>query len=163
MIGLPLLLFGATTTLMHGTTAMAGKKYFTRDEANRTLPLVRRIVQDIVDEYGRWKESLATYELAAGTQRAGEPESAEAMGLRERVDEIARTINGYIAELEQVGCVLKGFDDGLVDFRARLDDRDVWLCWKLGEDEIGHWHEIDQGYRNRHPLETEPAGGALDR
>lgn len=142
---------------------MAGRTYFTRDEANRTLPLVRRIVQDIVEEYGRWKESLAQYELAAGAQRAGEPESAEAMALREQVDEIARTINGYIAELEQVGCVLKGFDDGLVDFRARFDDRDVWLCWKLGEAEVGHWHEIDQGYRNRHPLEREPAGDALDR
>jgi hypothetical protein len=139
------------------------KKYFTRDEANRTLPLVRRIVQDIVDEYGRWKDSLGRYELAAGAQGPGLPESAEAVDLRERVDEIAKTINGYITELEQVGCVLKGFDDGLVDFRGRLDDRDVWLCWKLGEDEVGHWHEIDQGYRHRHPLEPEPAGDALNR
>ena len=139
------------------------RKHFTRDEANRTLPLVRRIVQDIVDEYGQWKASLAGYELAAGAQRSGEPESAEAVVLRERVDEIARTINGYIAELEQVGCVLKGFDDGLVDFRSQLDGRDVWLCWKLGEEEVGHWHEIDQGYRNRQPLEPEPAGDATAR
>jgi len=139
------------------------KKYFTRDEANRTLPLVRRIVQDIVDEYGRWKDSLGRYELAAAAQGPGQPESPEAVELREQVDEIAKTINGYITELEQIGCVLKGFDDGLVDFRGRIDDRDVWLCWKLGEDEIGHWHEIDQGYRHRHPLEPEPAGDSLNR
>jgi hypothetical protein len=139
------------------------RKYFTPDEANRTLPLVRRIVEDIVAAYGEWKESLGRYELAAAGQRAGSGESPEAVALRERVDEVARTINGYITELEQVGCVLKGFDDGLVDFRGRLDDRDVWLCWKLGEAAVGHWHEMDEGYRSRRPLEPEPAGDRADR
>ncbi|MDH4351275.1 MAG: DUF2203 domain-containing protein [Gemmatimonadota bacterium] len=138
-------------------------KYFTRDEANRTLPLVRRIVQDIVDDYGRWKECLAKYELAAANQRPEDGESEAAVELRERVDAVAQHINGYIAELEQIGCVLKGFDDGLVDFRGQLEGRDVWLCWRLGEPDVGHWHEIDEGYRNRRPFEREPAGGPLDR
>lgn len=138
-------------------------KYFSRDEANRTLPLVQRIVQDIVDDYERWKESLGQYELAAAHQRPEEGESPEAVALREQVDLIAQHINGYIAELEQIGCVLKGFDDGLVDFRGTLEGRDVWLCWRLGEPDVGHWHEIDEGYRNRRPLEPEPAGGSLDR
>lgn len=138
-------------------------KYFTRDEANRTLPLVRRIVQDIVDDYGRWKESLGRYELAAAHQRPEHGESPEAVAARELVDAIAQRINGYVAELEQIGCVLKGFDDGLVDFRGKLDDRDVWLCWRLGELGVGHFHEIDEGYRNRRPLEPEPAGGSVDR
>lgn len=138
-------------------------KRFTRDEANRTLPLVRRIVQDIVDDYGRWKERLGQYELAAAHQRSEEGESVEAVALRQEVDGIAQRINGYIAELEQVGCVLKGFDDGLVDFRGQLDGRDVWLCWRLGEADVGHWHEIDEGYRNRRPLEPEPAGGGRER
>lgn len=138
-------------------------KRFTRDEANRTLPLVRRIVQDIVDDYGRWRERLGQYELAAAHQRPEEGESAEAVALRQEVDGIAQRINGYIAELEQVGCVLKGFDDGLVDFRGQLDGRDVWLCWRLGEADVGHWHEIDEGYRSRRPLEPEPAGGGRER
>jgi hypothetical protein len=138
-------------------------KYFTRDEANRTLPLVRRIVQDIVDDYGHWKECLSRYELVAAHQRPEEGESADAVALRERVDVIAQQINKYITELEQIGCVLKGFDDGLVDFRGQLDDRDVWLCWRLGEPDVGHWHEIDEGFRSRRPLEPEPAGGPLDR
>ena len=139
------------------------RKYFTPDEANRTLPLVRRIVEDIVAAYGQWKEALGRYELAAAAQQGSEGESAQAVALRERVDEVARTINAYISELEQVGCVLKGFDDGLVDFRGRLDDRDVWLCWKLGEAAVGHWHEMDEGYRSRRPLEPEPAGESADR
>jgi hypothetical protein len=139
------------------------RHYFTPDEANRTLPLVRRIVQDIVDEYERWKDGLARFEAAVARQHPGEAESSEAASLQRRVDEIAQRINGYIAELEQIGCVLKGFDDGLVDFRGRLDDRDVWFCWKLGEPEVGHWHEIDEGFRSRRPIVPEPAGDSADR
>jgi hypothetical protein len=135
------------------------KKYFTLEEANRTLPLVRRIVQDIVADYRGWKECLARYELAAVHRRPEQGESPEAAALRANVDEIAHRINGFIAELEQVGCVLKGFDDGLVDFRSHLEGRDVYLCWKLGEDEIAHWHELDRGYRNRRPLVPAPADG----
>jgi len=44
-----------------------------------------------------------------------------------------------------------------------LEGREVWLCWRLGEPDVGHWHELDEGYRNRRPLEPEPAGGSLDR
>jgi hypothetical protein len=138
-------------------------RIFRRDEANRTLPLVQRIVQDIVDDYGRWKESLGQYELAAAHQRPDSGESPEAVAMRQQVDVVAQRINGYIAELEQIGCVLKGFDDGLVDFRGRLDGRDVWLCWRLGEAEVNHWHEMDEGYRSRRPLEPEPAGEPHDR
>jgi hypothetical protein len=139
------------------------RKHFTREEATRTLPLVRRIVQDIVDDYEAWKECLGQYELAAARQRPEEGESADAVVLREQVDEIARRINAYIAELEEIGCVLKGFDDGLVDFRGEVDGREVWLCWKLGEPEVGHWHELDEGYRNRRPLEPMSAGDRRDR
>ena len=138
-------------------------RIFRRDEANRTLPLVQRIVQDIVDDYGRWKESLGQYEVAAAHQRPDSGESPEAVAMRQQVDVVAQRINGYIAELEQIGCVLKGFDDGLVDFRGRLDGRDVWLCWRLGEAEVNHWHEMDEGYRSRRPLEPEPAGEPHDR
>lgn len=139
------------------------RKYFTPDEANRTLPLVQRIVHDIVDAYNQWKDALRRYELAAAAQRGDQAELPEAVAARQRVDEVARTINGYIGELEQVGCVLKGFDDGLVDFRGQIDGRDVWLCWKLGEPAVSHWHEIDEGVSGRRPLEPEPAGDRADR
>lgn len=139
------------------------RHYFTPDEANRTLPLVRRIVRDIVDEYERWKDGLARFETAVARQHPGEAESSESFALQRRVDDIAQRINGYIAELEQIGCVLKGFDDGLVDFRGRLDDRDVWFCWKLGEAEVAHWHEIDEGFRGRRPIVGQPAGDSAER
>ena len=160
MSALSLLLFGHRHT---DRDPQMDTRIFTRDEANRTLPLVQRIVQDIVDDYGRWKESLGGYELAAAHQRPDSGESPEAVAMRQQVDVVAQRINGYIAELEQIGCVLKGFDDGLVDFRGRLDGRDVWLCWRLGEADVSHWHEMDEGYRSRRPFEPEPAGESHDR
>ena len=68
---------------------------------------------------------------------------------------LAQQINGYLDELSSVGCVFKGFDDGLVDFYSKLDGRDVFLCWRLGESEIAHWHELDSGFAGRQSLVPE--------
>jgi hypothetical protein len=65
----------------------------------------------------------------------------------------ADRINRYLQELEAVGCVFKGFDAGLVDFYSLREDRPVFLCWKLGEDRITHWHEIDAGFSGRQPID----------
>lgn len=130
-------------------------RYFTVDEANRTLPLVRRIVADIVRDYRRWRERLHRYELVATRDRADAGESPEAESLRLEVDALAHRINGYVEELSPVGCALKGFEEGLVDFRSRLDDRDILLCWKLGEDVVSHWHELEAGFMGRQPLEPD--------
>jgi hypothetical protein len=127
-------------------------KYFTVDQANRTLPLVRRIVIDIVEEYGRWKEHVFRYELVAAGSSADKGESVEQVALREKVDDSAQRINQFVEELVGIGCVLKGFEEGLVDFHSRLDGRDVLLCWRLGEESIEYWHEADAGYAGRQPL-----------
>lgn len=133
--------------------------YFTLEQANNTLPLVRRIAQDIVDDYQRWKANMSRYEAIAARDRPAGGESAGAEALRAEVDAVAGRINDYIDELKQIGCVLKGFDDGLVDFHSKLDDRDIFLCWKLGEDLVSHWHEIDSGFAARQPVAREPVGG----
>jgi hypothetical protein len=130
-------------------------KYFTVDQANRTLPLVKRIVADIVDEYGRWKEHVFRYELVAAGSTAQQGETAEQVELRGRVDDSAQRINDFVEELARIGCIFKGFEEGLVDFRARMEDRDVLLCWKLGEDAIEYWHELDAGFRGRQPIPLE--------
>lgn len=132
----------------------AGTRHFTLDEANRTLPLVKRIVADITAEYGEWRELVRRYEVVAGGSKADEGESAEQIRLREAISRVARRVTSYVGELEQIGCVLKGFDDGVVDFPARLEGRDVLLCWKLGEPEVGHWHEVHAGFAGRQPIST---------
>ena len=134
-------------------------KYFTVDEANATLPYVRRIVEDIVADYHRWRDCIYQYEVLAAGRTSDEGETEEQVVVREEVDNIAQRINGYINELAAVGCVFKGFEGGLVDFRSRREGRDVFLCWKLGEDDVGHWHEVDSGFAGRQPLRPQPVVG----
>lgn len=134
-------------------------KYFTVEEANRTLPLVSRIITDIVEEHAVWRERLRRYELVAASSRGDGAEPEEQVRLREEVEEAARRIEGYIAELEMVGCLFKGFEQGLVDFYGKLNGRDILLCWKLGEPAIEYWHELDAGYAGRQELVPELVSG----
>jgi hypothetical protein len=124
-------------------------KYFTADEANRTLPFVRRIVSDITSLYPDWRELVSRYELAAAQAKPEWGESPDQLALRSQIEDIARRITAYLAELEAVGCVFKGFQEGLVDFYGKLDGRDVFWCWKQGEERIEHWHEIEAGFAGR--------------
>ncbi len=129
-------------------------RYFTLEEANATIPYISRIVEDIVAEYEKWRDCIFRYEvIAAKSTSDGETEAQEE--LRREVDDIAQRINAYIDELTQVGCIFKGFDGGLVDFRSRIDGREAFLCWKLGEPEVQHWHELDAGFAGRQPLVSE--------
>lgn len=137
-------------------------KVFTVDEANRTLPLVSRIVRDIVQEHPRWRELVAEYEVAALAARPEWGESPEQQRLRTDIDQVARRIDGYVRELDEVGCHLKSYEDGTVDFYARHQNRLVFLCWRLGEEAITTWHELDGGFAGRQGIESdfsaEPVG-----
>lgn len=125
------------------------RRYFTLAEANRTLPLVSRIVADITVLYPKWRELVYRYEFVAAQARPELGESAEQLVLHTEIEGVARDINQYLEELEQIGCVFKGFEQGLVDFYGKLDGRDVFWCWKVGEDRIDHWHDVEAGFAGR--------------
>jgi hypothetical protein len=129
-------------------------KIFTVAEAERTLPLVRRVVNDLLVAYPAWRQAVEQYELQAAPARGDQAEPDSLRTAREVVTREAERINGFLLELEQVGCVFKGFDAGLVDFYALREDRLVFLCWRASEEHIGHWHEIDAGYGGRHPIDS---------
>jgi hypothetical protein len=128
---------------------MAMPKYYTVEQANKTLPLVRRIVTDIVAAYSERLDLIKEYghldyDLETMTIRRQELDSL--------LHDLTDRINDHIDELEKIGVVFKGFEPGLVDFYAMMDDREVFLCWKLGEARVGYWHELNAGYAGRQPL-----------
>jgi len=131
-------------------------KPFTVESANRTLPLVRRIVEDLVRQYGRWQQRLTAFEIAAaGVESARTSETA---ALQREVQALAAEIEGYVEELASLGAEAKApLDAGLVDFPGEIDGRPVYLCWRLGESSIQHWHELDAGFAGRQPLHSLPA------
>lgn len=137
------------------TDAPSDIKLFSVEMANRALPLVRRIVDDIVAEHPRWKDLVARYELAAAGARPEWGETPEMAKLRHGVDAAAERINGYVKELESVGCQLKGFEQGLVDFYGMHEGRLVFLCWQRGEAAVTHWHELDAGFTGRREITAE--------
>lgn len=132
-------------------------KLFTVEEANRTLPLVRRIVQDVVDQHRVWRERVLELDLIASAPRAGEPQQRIEQ-LEREAQALARELDGYQRELEQLGIQLKDRRLGLVDFPSERDGRAVLLCWRLDEPEVRFWHEMDAGYAGRRPLSPSLVG-----
>lgn len=138
-------------------TADNSKRYFTVEEANRRLPLVRAIIEDIVtlfqDVHDR-KERLMRIRQTSRANAQGEQNVYE-----EEVDQIERDLekdiqrlDDFVQELRDLGVELKDYANGLVDFPTLVDGREAYLCWKRGEDEIGYWHELDAGFQGRQSL-----------
>ena len=132
---------------------MSEFRLFSLEEAERTLPLVRRIAADLVSAYPAWRAGVAQYEALSLEARPEGGETPEMVAVRDAVTAKAERIDGYLRELEEIGCVFKGFDAGLVDFHSLREDRPIFLCWHLGEERITHWHEIDGGFESRQPID----------
>lgn len=115
-------------------------KIFTPNEAINTLPLVSRIVEDILEAGSKAK-------LAAGRVIV-EPES------KATLEALKHEISELIAELEEIGCLYKdwNFDIGLVDFPAIIEGEQVLLCWRSDEDTIRYYHRYQDGYSGRQAI-----------
>jgi hypothetical protein len=121
------------------------RRRFTLAQANRALPLVERIVTDIV----------RTHAEAVGLQsRVARVPPADQPAARRDLDRHLERLEDYVDELTEVGVDLKDYTVGLVDFTGRHQGRDVCLCWRLGEATVGHWHEQDAGFGGRQPAAT---------
>lgn len=128
-------------------------KKFSIDEANRMLPLVSRIVRDIIEYYREWQRTVEAFEIAATLSRSDKP-TPEVEAFQVRAQQLARDIQGFVGELTRLGLEFKGFELGLVDFPADVDGRNVCWCWKHGEAAVAHWHDADAGYNGRQPVEA---------
>jgi hypothetical protein len=136
-------------------------KIFTVEQANAALPLVRAITEDLVRlsrEVIERRERLALLSAPrAGTAR--DPYAEELAQIEEELEKDGQQLQSYVEELRALGVEPKSGPEGLVDFPAMIDDHLVYLCWKLGEPEVLHWHELDAGFRGRQSLVSGVAQG----
>lgn len=122
---------------------MIETKYFTPAEARKTLPLVRKIVQDIL-------ETTREIRLIADDLN-GKIEDEP------RVKRLVNDVNNFMQELEEIGCHYKdwNFTIGLVDFPSVIDGKDILLCWRSDEEDISYYHDVEAGFAGRKPIPEE--------
>jgi len=119
------------------------RRHFTLSQANRALPLVRRVVTDIVQT----REQATQLQVQLESARAKDQKR-----IQQDLDVAIDKLHTYLDELTEIGCELKDFQVGLVDFIGHHQGREVNLCWKLGEDSIGYFHELSAGFAGRIPV-----------
>ena len=131
------------------------KQEFTLRKANQTLPLVRMIVQDIV-EYSRGiadtRERLE-YLSEGRNFDATDVYSEELQSIQESLNVKSERVNKCIEELSALGIQSEHVSEGFVDFPARRDDELVFLCWHVNENEVIHWHHVNEDCTERRPID----------
>lgn len=117
------------------------RKIFTVEEANKTLPLVKNIIRDII-AYSKHLNELT--------------ELNEEIQNKPEIDFLISKIKEFIYELNEIGCEYKGIygDAGLVDFPSVLNGQPILLCWKSDETEIKYFHSTDTGFSGRKIIDS---------
>ena len=123
--------------------------YYDIDAANARLAELRPLLTALRE---------ARNEVAAGQLRLARLQAADdadpALVTREQegMTVTVRRMEQAVRQIDAWGVTLRDIGTGLVDFPALVNGRPIWLCWKLGEDDIAHWHELDAGIAGRKPL-----------
>ena len=140
---------------------VAPRQMFSLATANRTLPLVRVIVSDIVELFrdvrDREERLNGLRRGETGSSGRDDPYSEEVEQIRLDLEKDVEKLQGFVDELLELGVEFKDPVMGLIDFPAMRDGEEVCLCWKLGEPTISHWHTRDAGYTGRQPLDQSDA------
>jgi hypothetical protein len=130
-------------------------RLFTIEQANAALPLVRAIASDLSQlsrEVIERRERLSQLRRGREQQRSFGLYSEELSQIEEELEKDTERLQEFVDELRALGVEPKNGPEGLVDFPSLVDGRLVYLCWKLGEAEVLHWHELDAGFAGRQPL-----------
>jgi hypothetical protein len=138
-------------------TPASGKKYFTPAQANATLPLVRAILGDITAlarDLGERHERLSRLK-PRGRAKLDEAHEEELRQAEQEIERGQERMREYLGELLDLGVELKDPFTGLVDFPCRMNGRDVYLCWRLGEPAVLYWHELEAGFAGRQKLKAD--------
>ena len=131
------------------------QRHFTPEEANEVLAEVRPVAEELVAR--RRAFAVATARRARLASRiagnGGDFDPQEPRVLEEQLEQEAEAVVRCVERLELLGVLVKDLDRGLVDFPAlRSDGEEVLLCWQVGEDEVAHWHGVEEGFAGRKPL-----------
>jgi hypothetical protein len=78
--------------------------------------------------------------------------------LRAQHRQLAENMKSALNRILETGCLIKDLDVGLLDFPSLINNEQVYLCWRLGEDRIRFYHRQDEGFAGRKPLDPRDVG-----
>lgn len=127
--------------------------YFTREEAEALLPQITVVLLKIQEN----RKAIQQSEEELGVLRAhahsnGNALHEQMMRVQKELARHLQTLQGLVNELNDFGCELKDPDTGLIDFLSLRNGREMYLCWRLGEERINFWHHLNAGFAGRQPL-----------
>lgn len=135
-------------------------RFYALDAANALVPDVAQVTGrlrdlrvELIGLRDRYREREAA--LIGAARGAGEvpaPDDAELRRLHLRMRGLVDQMQAEVAWLDERSIVLREIATGLLDLPALVAGRQIWLCWRLGEDAVGWWHELDAGFAGRRPL-----------
>ncbi len=142
-------------------------RFFTVDEANELIPQLAHLMgqqMKLLGEIESLVRSLSA-ELGPLDEARIQPLDTDTPAVRERKNALNRAVQTYRdrwSRVEETGAIVKDPRIGLVDFHARMDGETVLLCWQYGEEEVGFWHPVDEGFASRRPLHDLAAAPVLN-
>jgi hypothetical protein len=128
-------------------TELVHERHFSREEANALLPQLTALLSQLQERKDELTDTEAHEALSEAAPTNGGGEQGRQVGVA------FLEVRRILETVERAGIVLRDIDRGLVDFPALMDGREVYLCWELGEDEVGYWHDLEGGYGGREPLD----------
>jgi hypothetical protein len=135
---------------------MAKQKIFTYEQATTLLPVLRTLLKramdgkHIIEAVEKELEDLRHRILLSGGLSVDIPAVAHRRAER---DKALQEIKDALAEIESIGVQVKDLDIGLLDFPCVVEEEIILLCWKYGEEKIGFWHGVEEGFRGRKPID----------
>jgi hypothetical protein len=130
---------------------------FTLEEANALVPRLRELVGQQLARRAAIEDRLKSLAEATGESptELSPPEASDPPSVRALKQELLETIGLYQeswSKVEALGAVVKDPRIGLLDFYGHVEGKAVWLCWRYGEDEVAHYHALDEGFGGRRPI-----------
>ncbi len=127
--------------------------YFTIASANEKLPIIIEKFKIVT----AFKNEIIKTEQQLNSSLTPTSNFEQYTTIKQKLNSIVTKFYQAIDDLEKTGVVIKGIDEGLLDFPSKRFDDEIWLCWKQGETEIKFWHEKDVGFSGRKPISVNDA------
>ncbi len=131
-------------------------RYFTFEQAESALPAAERSIREAVQlkvAYQTAEQQMNDISRNIVMTGGMAIDHGKVIGIKETREKSGARLGELLERLQDSGCLVKDLDAGLLDFPTLYQDREVYLCWRLGEHRIEFWHEVDEGFQGRHPID----------